>query len=568
MLLRQWLKLQIIKSVLLSAIYIIPFALCAQTNYIYYGDKGNIILDRLEIKTGNDQLRFSTLKPYARRSSVAVVESLDSLVQANDPSVAHLTPTDRYNMQRLLMNNAEWSKPRDFYKNRKPWFWSLYKTHANMVEVNNPDFFMAINPVFQLGLGKESGYGEKMFINTRGIAIRGMISKKIGFNLYATENQERDPLYVQAFERKFTAVPGVGFYKDFNGTGYDYFDARGSVTWNVARFIDMQFGYDKNSIGNGYRSLFLSDFSNSALFFKINTRIWKLNYQSLLTELYADHGRGGAELFNRKYARINHLSVNATKWLNVGLFESIVFGRPNHFDFQYMVPVMFLRPAEQQTGSGDNAMLGFDAKVNLKQRVQLYGQLLWDEFVLKEMTSSRGFWANKYGYQLGFKYIDAFGLKNVDLQVETNRVRPYTYAHYDTSVGSYTHYNQPLAHPLGANFQELIAIVRAQPMERLYLQAKVIHYFQGLDSAGLNFGSNPFLDYTTRPRDYDFKVGTGDRATCNFLEFSASYELLENLFVDLTALRRTYKVQSGFKQNSTIFNVGVRMNIARRAFDF
>ena len=75
-----------------------------------------------------------------------------------------------------------------------------------------------------------------------------------------------------------------------------------------------------------------------------------------------------------------------------------------------------------------------------------------DEFTAKEMFANNGYWANKYGIQLGGKYFDAFGVRNLDLQAELNMVRPYTYSHYD-STSNYTHYNQPLAHPLGADFR-------------------------------------------------------------------------------------------------------------------
>src|SRR5213078_2100497 len=106
------------------------------------------------------------------------------------------------------------------------------------------------------------------------------------------------------------------------------------------------------------------------------------------------------------------------------------------------------------------------------------------------------------------KYIDAFGIKNLDLQLETNRVRPFTYSHYD-SISNYTHYNQPLAHPLGANFQEFIGIINYQPLPKLFINSKTIYYTQGLDSNGVNFGANPFNDYQTRTKDEGFKVGSG-----------------------------------------------------------
>ena len=124
-----------------------------------------------------------------------------------------------------------------------------------------------------------------IYLNTSGINARGMIAKKIGFFTSITDNQERGPKFFQQKVNDFRAVPGVGFYKPFKTTGVDYFDARGYITFNAAKYIDFQFGYDKNFIGNGYRSLFLSDWGNSYLFLKLNTKIWKFNYQNLFMEL-------------------------------------------------------------------------------------------------------------------------------------------------------------------------------------------------------------------------------------------------------------------------------------------
>src|SRR5690606_3760723 len=104
-----------------------------------------------------------------------------------------------------------------------------------------------------------------------------------------------------------------------------------------------------------------------------------------------------------------------------------------------------------------------------------------DEFRLKELRNTPTSWVNKFGIQAGVKYVDAFGVKNLDVQLEANRVRPFTYSHYDT-IANYTHYNQPLAHPLGANFQEYIGILHYQPAPRWILQAKAIYYYKGLDS--------------------------------------------------------------------------------------
>ncbi len=561
---------QIIYYLLVMIFFCCPVFTKAQSNYIQIGLKDYDFLDRLEIKTRNPEFNYSSIKPYSRRLIAAQLEVTDSLLQNNN-SYANLTAIDQYNLQSELMNNSDWTKPRDYFNSKKPVWNALYKTKSNLLEVNNKDLFLAVNPVVYFTGGKEKGNDNLLFQNTRGLNVRGMISKKVGFNLYFTDNQESDPLYVINWIKTYDAVPGAGFYKSskLNSKGtVDYFDARGSVTWNVAKFIDMQFGYDKNAIGNGYRSLFLSDFSNSATFFKINTRIWKFDYQNLYFELHPQYDYSGNKLAPRKYARMNYLNLNATKWLNLGVFEGISFGRQDHFDFSYLNPVMFLRPAESNNGSSDNAMVGFDAKANIGGKVQLYSQFLLDELKVKEFIKGTGWWGNKNGLQVGLKYIDAFGLKNVDVQLEMNQVRPYTYSHFD-SVANYTHYNQPLAHPLGANFREFIAIIKAQPMKKVYLRATAISYTKGLDSAGVNFGGNVFADYDTRPRDYGFKIGDGTKATCTLVQLVASYELAQNLFIDLTGLIRNYKIESvPDAQKTTSVTLSLRWNLGRREFLF
>jgi hypothetical protein len=285
-------------------------------------------------------------------------------------------------------------------------------------------------------------------------------------------------------------------------------------------------------------------------------------------ELMPQFTKNGDKLLDRKYAAMHHLSMNIARWLNVGLFEGVIFGRKNHFDFQYLNPVIFYRHIEGTIGSPDNAVAGLDFKANVAHTAQLYGQLLLDEFQLSELKKNRGYWANKYSVQLGFKYVDAFKINNLDLQLEANMVRPFTYSHNDT-IANYTHYNQPLAHPLGANFREFIGILKYQPIPKIYLYGRLIHYVQGLDSLGRNFGSNPLRNYVTRTKDFGFFIGSGYRAKCLNASFAASYELKENLFIDATALLRTYKVmQLGSTDNTKMFSIGLRWNIGRREYDY
>ncbi len=569
--------MQIIKSTRILLFFLFPLLVTAQSSYVPLGLKDYDLINRLEIKTGNTNLMYSTVKPFNRRLYTQEVENIDSISSAVSGNAYHLTAIDKHNMQRFLMSNSEWSKPKDAYLNKKPVLSNFFKTPANFYEVNQKDFSLIANLAIQYQFMKEKENSQNLFYNSRGISVRGLIGKKVGFDVFVSDNQERDPLYVQNYIAAHQSVPGVRFYKNFKAAGgVDYFDARGSISFNASKYIDIQLGYDRNFIGDGYRSLFLSDFSANALFLKFNTRIWKFNYENLFMELLPDGARvGGDKVLPRKYFRMNFLSLNATKWLNVGIFDAVMFGRKDHFDFQYLIPVLFLRPAESDIGSGDNALVGLNIKANIKKKIQVYGQLVLDEFLLKEVFKSNGYWANKFGYQLGIKYPDAFGIENLDLQFENNRVRPFTYTHNDTSlsanyvVSNFTHSNNPLTHPLGAGFQEDIFIVKYQPLKQLFLTAKAIYYKQGLDTTGSNVGTNILRNYRDRPLGtYGYFIGTGDLVKSMNVSLLASYELLDNMFIDAGVQYRTFNRAIEGNSNTTIVSFGFRWNMARRMFDF
>ncbi len=547
-----------------------PCAGAAQTTYLPQGDKAYILADRWEIKAGTDSsFNFSKTRPFSRKHLVNAISGY-----ADRVGVDSLSRVDAHNLRSVYLNNLEYLPEGELvkYRSRKPVLKNFYTTPANLFEVHTQDFDLVVNPVIQFVLSKENDNDQDLFQNSRGVSVRGRIAKKIGFAAFLTDNQERDPLYVQQFINERLAVPGAGFYKPFKAAGgVDYFDARGYFTFNVTKYIDVQFGYDKNFIGNGHRSLFLSDFSNNALFLKLNTRIWKLNYQNLFMELHSAEIPGGDKLLPKKYAAMHHLDMAITKWLNIGLFEGVIFGRRDRFDFGYLNPIIFYRSIEQQNGSFDNSIVGLDAKANLAKRFQVYGQLSLDEFLLSEIRKNRGWWANKWGIQLGAKYIDAFSIKNLDLQIEHNRVRPFAYSHRD-SVANYTHYNQPLAHPLMANFQEFIGIARYQPAPKWLAVAKLILYQQGRDSSAVSYGSNIFLPNTPpyRTSDFGFDIGSGWKTNVIYASFLLSYELRENLFLELNAVLRNQETKTApiTSDKVSVINVGVRWNMHRREFDF
>ncbi|WP_126970099.1 hypothetical protein [Gynurincola endophyticus] len=538
----------------------------AQSSLLPQGHKFEALLNRIDILMPG---HIGYTKTVYRKDAMEVIQKADSLSKLGE---LELSAVDQAYIRSFYLNNQEWYDTDDpDFASKKPIFKTFYKDKANFFEVDQKDFYLAVNPILQYQQNKEFDNDKNVFLNTRGVQLRGLIAEKVGFDATIMENQERGPDYFHRWIADHNATPGVGFYKRFKTTAVDYFDARGSIHFGATKYIKLQFGYDKLFVGNGYRSLFLSDFGNSYLFFKINTRIWKFDYTNLFTELVPQtiHINAGNKILDKKYMAMHRLSLQATRWLNIGVFEAISFGRKNHFEFSYLNPVMFLRAAEQQVGSGDNAMVGLDAKINIAKKVQLYGQLLFNEFKIKELTSGNGWWGNKFGIQAGAKYINAFGVKNLDLQGEVNLVRPFNYSHYD-SAANFTHYNQPLAHPSGANFAELIGIARYQPHPKWTMQAIAIYWAQGIDlTPADNVGSNIFKLYNTRSMgDYGYKLPSGPLAKSLYVNAYVGYEVRENIFLETQLSLRNQKMPNDINMNSTLISLGLRMNMFRRLYDY
>jgi hypothetical protein len=527
-------------------------------------------MDRLDVRLRNDStLAFSTVKPFNRKTVTERIAFIDSLDAAGALPI-RLSAVDRYDIRCYLMENADLAPARylDSFHLKHPIFNTFYKTPAHMFQVDSKEFTLRADPVLNLQTGNANDGTGSTFLNTRGLYIRGDLMKKVGYYTYVSDNQERDPLYVRQWVTAHDAVPGVGFYKGYGKEGYDFFDFRGGVSFDLIKVIHVQYAYDKLFIGNGFRSLELSDFGNDYVFLRLNTRVWKLDYEMILAETIQSVPQVGRDMRPKNYMSIHHLSAQLAKWLNVGLYENVMESGNYGLQLSYLNPVIFYRATESNLGASGKANVAFDAKSNIGRHFQLYGTLLFNEFQISQIVHySDGNFANKQAVQGGLKYIDAFGIRNLDLQGEVNLIRPFTYTNYDSTT-NLTHYNQPLAHPLGANVREFIALARYQPIPRLYLSGKIIQYLQGLDSAGFNMGGDIFRSYSSRPRDYGWHIGTGIPVHSLTLGFAASWELFDNAFIDFSATRRTYNVQGQPNQAVTFWSAGFRMNIGPRTFDF
>ncbi len=542
-------------------------------------------IDRYEVKTGKILPHFFTsVKPYKRSAIIAFVDSVNALE-------GFQSRADKFNYDYLRNDSWEWSRA-ETADSKIAFLKTFYKKKSDFFHVDVPEFDLHVNPVLYLGIGNDSRRDDRLFINTRGVEVRGMVDRKVGFYTYLTDNQMILPSYVWDQMSLNPVIPHEGFWKEFkDGKGVDFLQARGYITVDATKSINLQAGYDRFFIGNGMRSLIYSDYAPPASFFKANIKVWKLNYVYSISEMTADvdASLGGNRSMQKgypdKFVTFHHLSLNIGKKLNIGVFESVIFSPDDttgagKFEWAYLNPIIFFRAIEQQNGSSDNVLLGLDFKWNALRKLSFYGQFVMDEFVLNEIKAGDGWWANKFAIQLGGKYIDAFGVPNLDLQGEINLARPYTYSH-NTQYSNYTSYQQPLAHPLGANFNEAIGMIRYQPLPRLNLTAKLFVTRIGRDSTDYNWGAstaqNPKYDWgsdllkpnTERESTYGNKIGQGFKNDIVYGSFTASWHLKHNLFIDVNVVvRKSESVLNFYNNNTSITSLALRWNIAQRLYEF
>ena len=473
---------------------------------------------------------------------------------------------------------------------KKSWF-SKKLFYEHFFIIKGEDYKVIASPLVNFSNGVELIESKNTFINSRGYIVEGILGNSISFSTSFLENQSVFPNYLDSYIRNNKIVPGQGFARSFKENGFDYAMSSGHVTYTPSSMFAIQFGHGKNFIGDGYRSLLLSDNTFNYPYLRVQTNFWKIQYTNLYAELMDINYFKTNSLDNwdqmgypKKYLSSHYLSVNISPKIKISLFESVIW-RTNHapgsngFDINYLNPIALLRPIEYSLNSADNVLVGLNASYTLSSSY-LYGQLILDEFSV-DYLGSKNSWANKYGYQIGYKFFNPLDINRLTIQVEFNLVRPYTYAHNNPSQ-NYAHYNQPLAHPLGANFSEFLFMADYK-WKRFVIDAKLISAKYGgqISDSPISYGSDLYMATgnfaqeanlinigTGRPSDNDIEMFQGNLTTIKSGSFNFAYIInpLTNLKINLGVTFRSFN--DDYENLETKFiNFGIISDLFNNYYD-
>ena len=532
------------KKTLFFLFFIFCFAnICAQQINVPLGYSFNQLIDR-EI---SQKINHSSFKPLIKTS---ININIDSILEKE------------FSINKNLLNHK------------------LFNRHWILIE--GDDYKIEGSPLLNLSLGYERVEEINTFTNTRGFVLEGYIGDKVSFYTSFVENQSVFPNYLDSIIRTSTndyVIPGQGRGRSYYDNGFDYAKSSGYLSFNVSDNFTLQLGHGKHFIGNGYRSLLLSDNAFNYPFLRFQTSFGKFQYTNLYTEFQDMKNYLSSENnydymgYAKKYMSAHHLSYKLSEKFNIGIFESIIW-KSNHtlgangFDVNYLNPIIFFRPIEYSINSPDNAIIGLDIKYNITKGSNLYAQLIFDEFTLKQLKSNDGYWANKYGYQLGYKHYDLFNISNLTLHLERNYVRPYTYSHWNNA--NYGHYNEELAHPLGANFSENIFILHYRN-GRLEIQLKYLDIIYGADYIGdtISYGNNIYSDYNDRSSDNGIEMYNGNKTNIDYSQINIGYVInpYTNLKVDFSLVSRV--LSSEIHDYHTLFySISLKSDLFNHYYDF
>ncbi len=455
----------------------------------------------------------------------------------------------------------------------------LKKEHLLIIKDTADKFHLTIDPLFNFEYGKEYADSSKNFYkNTRGILVRGEIGKKFSFESSFYENQATFVRYIRDFNESFLVVPGEGRWKRFKKEGYDFAMASGYISYSPNHHFNFQLGTGKHFVGDGYRSLLLSDNAFNYPFARITTSFGKFQYTNLYTSFMnlSDGGvktpPGTEKLFQKKAGGFQFLNLPIRNRIQIGFFQGLIWQSADstnntNLHLPYANPVIFANALQYGLKNKNNILLGATIKIKITNSISTYGQYMLDEVEKNFIKNSLH---NKQGYQIGVKYFDVLGLKNLHLQLEYNKVRPYSYSSEKYSQ-SYSHYNQPLAHPLGANFSEIIAFLNYRT-GNFFTEIKFNYAVIGKDSIEKNYGNNILNSNTNSIYGINStinKMGQGVSTTLKIIDAHIGYLINPSTnFNIVVGISNRFSINSTDSQSTNFLYFSCRTSLSNHYYDF
>ncbi len=537
------------KIITLLSIIFITFSLQAQENKIPLSYDMNILLNKSINKYNNNI--HTGFKPL-RISKIAKI-----------------------NADSILYHNR---KDGSFIKNRIiKRFWAKIFTD-DLIILNHKILKLKINPLFNLQYGKLKNSDSIFTNNTRGIEVKGSIGDKIHFYSDFYENQTFFIPYIEEFVDKSRVAPGQGASKPFKINGHDYSSASAYLSYTPSKYFNIELGQGKHFIGNGYRSLLLSDNSFNYPYVKFMMNYKNFQYVLMYTQFRTFKGLYYSNHY-RTPASFSYLSWKPAQFIELGLFEGIIWQtrdekHTDNFNYNILNPIILANTFQYSLNNNNNSIVGLNLSLKFVNHLQFYSQFALDNIKFNKIFGKKAYFENKYAFQVGLKIFDFlfsnFKNHNIYLQTEYNYTRPYTYSHSD-EFQNYSHFNQAIAHPLGSGFKEFLVLLHYS-WKDFFVELKYINSIISKDYNNSNYGSDIFLLNSTANNgtdSYNNNIGQGNKTLITHKHFKIGFIINRKKNLQLLAGINFRTLNDDYSKNeSNFYYLGLKTNIRNLYYDF
>ncbi|MDP4199299.1 MAG: hypothetical protein Q8922_12600 [Bacteroidota bacterium] len=291
---------------------------------------------------------------------------------------------------------------------------------------------------------------------TVGGRFSGTLTGRVGYYMQTT-NGERVGDAALALED-----PILGRNNDLRYFSKQFFDFTSAELAYDNDWFTAKLAREQAGIGGGFQSdnILLSPSVPFLDFLSLSAHAEAVRYQAMLASLVDDTITEPAPALPVKYLALHDLTIQTSHNVEFGFTDIMVFAQ--RLDLGYLNPFSFLGTVKHQLNQQDqdNSLLGAHARWRLAPGIELRGQALLDDLVASKIGT--GYWGNKWAWQFGAMWAGAFGMHDLDWEMEWIRVDPYTYTHWDPHT-QYSSSQTILGAQIGPNAQSLWSMLRWVP---------------------------------------------------------------------------------------------------------
>ncbi len=448
------------KSFLICALVFISTNLFSQVELVPVSNKVYSFLDRMNTNKVIEGFSESML-PVSRRevgSFLTHANSKRNKLTASDKKILDEYLVEfEFDTYGTLKNSSNFFSKKsigELFHNKKQKY--LYSS----VDSNSSFFIDAIGDVRYIGGNGDSLGKPHVLLGQFGLRFRGTLFKSLGYYLRLSNGvrlggNEKDAMFAASVD------PILGSTKKFKIDGSKNFDTfEGYLRYSTSSdWLSVTAGREALRMGNGFiDKIFISN-NNSAPFdfIKADIHYKKLRYTFLHSSIVGNDSSGNQ--LESKYFVFHRLEAGPffNNTVKFGFTEMLVYSNVP-INFALLNPLSFITSAdlnsETPNKNSNNTIIGLDFQLYPARKISVQGTLLIDDLNFETLgsDSTKGN-DNKFGYQMGLMWQDAFTLPNLSFAYEFTRLDPFVYSHKKIN-NSVAHWDLPLGHGLNPNSDE------------------------------------------------------------------------------------------------------------------